>query len=145
MVERKPRECLPMTTNMPPIVLGDVDVARLELLAESRGAHPAAAAAQLRAELARARVVPTRKLPPDVVAMNASIACVDERTGTPRRLTLVYPHEADIARGRVSVLSPVGMALLGLRVGQSIEWPAPAGALRLTVTDVRRAATGPSP
>ena len=134
-----------MTTKMPPIVLGDVDVARLEMIADERGAHPVAAAAQLRAELARARVVPARKLPSDVVAMNASISCVDERTGTARRLTLVYPHEADIARGRVSVLSPVGMALLGLRVGQSIEWPAPAGALRLTVTDVRRAASGAAP
>lgn len=127
-----------MTANLPPIVLGDVDVARLELLADSRGQHTVAAAAQLREELARARVVPVRRLPPDVVAMNDSIACVDERTGASRRLTLVYPHEADIARGRVSVLSPVGLALLGLRVGQSIEWPAPAGALRLKVTDVRR-------
>ena len=116
-----------MGQDMPPIVLGDVDVARLELLAESRGAHETRAAEQLRGELARARVVPSRKLPSDVVAMNDSIACVDERSGAARRLTLVYPHEADIGRGRVSVLSPVGLALLGLRVGQSIDWELPSG------------------
>ena len=128
-----------MTSKMPPIVLSDEDAVRLEQLADSPELRRVPAVAQLQAELARARVLPANELPRDVVAMNASLACVEERSGRARRLTLVYPREADIARGRVSVLSPVGMALLGLRVGQSIDWPAPAGrALRLTVTAVDR-------
>jgi regulator of nucleoside diphosphate kinase len=126
-----------MTSKMPPIVLSREDAARLEQLADSPELRRAPAVARLQAELARARVLPASELPRDVVAMNASLDCVEERSGTARRLTLVYPREADIARGRVSVLSPVGMALLGLRVGQSIDWPAPSGrALRLRVTAV---------
>ena len=132
-----------MTSKMPPIVLSREDAVRLERLADSPELRRVPAVAQLQAELARARVLPANELPNDVVAMNASLACIEERSGTARRLTLVYPGEADIAQGRVSVLSPVGMALLGLRVGQSIDWPAPAGrALRLTVTAVDRAAGG---
>lgn len=126
-----------MNVKMPPIVLSDEDAVRLEQLTDSPGLQTMAGIPQLRAEIARARIVPAKKLPRDVVAMNATVACFDERTGTARWLTLVYPRDADIAQSRVSVLSPVGTALLGLRVGQSIEWPTPGGQpLRLTVADV---------
>lgn len=125
-----------MTSKMPPIVLSDADVDRLELLANSPALRGDTAVAHLLGEIARARVLPASELPANVVNMNSSVVCVDEHTGRARRLTLVYPWEADIAQGRVSVLSPVGMALLGLRVGQSIDWPAPAGnPLRLTVAE----------
>jgi regulator of nucleoside diphosphate kinase len=127
-----------LPSKMPPIVLSVEDAARLEQLVDSPGLRSMSAIAQLQAEITRARILPACELPRDVVTMNAPIACVDERTGIVRHLTIVHPREADIAHGRVSVLSPVGMALLGLRVGQSIDWPAPAGqALRLTVMAVQ--------
>jgi regulator of nucleoside diphosphate kinase len=125
-----------MTTKLPPIVLSDEDVARLEQLADRPELRHEPAIAQLLVEIGRARVVPARQVPSDVVTMNSIVLCREDNTGAERCLTLVYPHEADIARGRVSVLSPVGLALLGLRKGQSIDWPVPAGhPLRLTVTD----------
>ena len=131
-----------MVSSMPPIMLSEEDAARLEQLANSPGLRRVPAAAQLQEEIARARILPAGRLPPDVVSMNTHIACVDEVTGIARRITLVFPHEADIAQARVSVLSPVGMALLGLRVGQSIDWPGPAGrSLRLSVTNVSAAAS----
>ncbi len=125
-----------MATPMPPIVLSDQDVLRLEQLSDAPDLRQQAAVTRLLAEISRARIVPASEVPSDVVTMNAAVICTDEVTGARRRFTLVYPRQADIAQGRVSVLSPVGMALLGLRIGQSIEWPAPAGSpLRLTVTD----------
>lgn len=130
-----------MVTKMPPIVLSDEDVARLERLSESPALRREPAVAQLLAEISRASVLPADQLPDDVVGMNSSVVCREGHTGAERRFTLVYPRDADIARGRVSVLSPVGIALLGLRVGQSIDWPAPAGnPLRLTVTGCTAAA-----
>lgn len=125
-----------MGTQMPPIVLSDRDVGRLEQLLDAPERRRDAAAAELSAEIARARVLPASELPADVVSMHSRVVCTDDVAGIERRVTLVYPREADIARGRVSVLSPVGMALLGLRIGQTIEWPTPAGnRLRLTVTE----------
>lgn len=125
-----------MTSKLPPIVMSAEDSVRLEQLADSPGLRTMSGVAQLQAEIARASILPAKEMPRDVVTMNASVQCVDERTGIERRLTLVYPGAADIAHGRVSVLSPVGLALLGLRVGQSIDWRAPGQTLRLTVTDV---------
>ena len=124
-----------MGASMPPIVLSEQDATRLEQLVDAPDRRRDSAAAELLAEIARAQVLPAGNLPADVVSMHSSVVCIDDVTGVERRVTLVYPGEADITRGRVSVLSPVGMALLGLRIGQSIEWPAPAGnRLRLTVT-----------
>ena len=129
-----------MSDAMPSIVLSEPDASRLERLADLPESRRLPAMVQLREELARARVMPAAELPSDVVTMNSSLDCVDEGTGTTRTLTLVYPGEANIAQGRVSVLSPVGMALLGLRVGQTIDWPVPAGKfVRLTVTALRAA------
>ena len=78
-------------------------------------------------ELERAIVVPSERIPGDVVTMNSRLIYADESAGTAREVELVFPHEADPALGRVSVLAPVGCALLGLRVGQSIDWNLPNG------------------
>ncbi len=80
------------------------------------------AAARLGDELARASMVPSADVPVDVVTMNSRIVFEDE-TGARREVLLVYPPAADGSRERVSVLSPVGTALLGLAVGESIDWP----------------------
>jgi regulator of nucleoside diphosphate kinase len=126
----------PVAAKLPPIVLSADDVERLEQLSDKPELRHEPAIAHLLSEIARARVLPANQVPSDVVTMNSSVICLEAHTGAQRRLTLVYPHEADIAHGRVSVLSPVGTALLGLRVGQSIDWPARTGhPIRLTVTN----------
>ncbi len=78
-------------------------------------------------ELERAIVVPSDRIPKDVVTMNSRLFYSDESTGMTREVELVYPDEADHVTGRVSVLAPVGCALLGLSAGQSIDWNLPGG------------------
>lgn len=78
-------------------------------------------------ELDLAIVVPSDRIPKDVVTMNSRLIYLDESTGSMREVELVYPEEADPVAGRVSVLAPVGCALLGLSVGQSIDWTLPGG------------------
>ena len=120
----------------PPIVMSSRDARRLEQLIESEGAgNPVAAG--LEAEIARAEIREPGAMPADVVTMNSDVLCVEEDSGTEHALRLVYPRDADGARGRVSVLAPVGAALLGLSVGQSIEWPLPGGrSTRIRVSSV---------
>jgi regulator of nucleoside diphosphate kinase len=128
----------PMSTERPAIVISTLDLDRLERLLESTeyARHPGADA--LRGEIERADVVKPQDMPADVVTMNSTLECVDEVSHETHRLTLVYPERADRDQGRISVLAPVGTALLGLRVGQEIEWPAPGGAkpLRLKVLSI---------
>lgn len=78
-------------------------------------------------ELERAIVVPSDRVPKNIVTMNSRLIYLDESTGTTREVELVYPDEAAPMAGRVSVLAPVGCALLGLSVGQSIDWNFPSG------------------
>ena len=84
----------------------------------------------LRAELERAIVLAPDAMPAGVVTMNSRVRYVDEHSGTCREIELVYPEEADIADGKVSVLAPVGAALLGLETGKAIDWKFPAGEMR---------------
>ena len=118
-------------THPPPIYLLQPDLDRLTDLLE---AHAVGAGGrrfeQLEGELARAKVVPPDRFPQDVVTMNSRVLFEDEKTGERREVTLVYPKDADIDAGRISVLVPVGSALLGLRVGQSIDWTLPGGEKR---------------
>jgi regulator of nucleoside diphosphate kinase len=97
---------------------------------------------KLEAELDRADVLHAADVPNDVVTMHSRVRYLDETTGERRSVTLVYPHETDVASGRISVLAPVGSALLGLSEGQTIDWEFPHGARRrLRVEEVvRRAA-----
>lgn len=85
------------------------------------------AAESLELELDRARVVPQERIPSDVLTMRSRVLCADLESGKQRELVLVYPEEADPSEGKVSVLAPVGLALLGLRVGDTIRWPMPRG------------------
>lgn len=105
----------------PPIVLGRSDHEALARLAESITTKNPAVADQLFGELERARVVSDRQLRPDVVRMNSTLRFSTD-AGESRTVTLVFPGEADIAAGKVSVLTPIGAALIGLSVGQSIDW-----------------------
>src|SRR5690349_21540509 len=111
----------------PQIYLTQTDMDRLLELVE---AYPGQRFDKLERELLRAKVVPREQLPHDVVTMNSRVLFENETTGERREVTLVYPGTADIDAGRISVLVPVGTALLGLRVGQSIDWELPGGAKR---------------
>ena len=91
----------------------------------------------LEGELARAHVVNDWDLPADVVAMNSTIWFHDEDTGEEERYTLVYPAQADVSQNRISVMAPIGTALIGYRIGDVIEWPVPAGTSRLRITKVQ--------
>ena len=110
-------------TGESPIYLTEDDLERLsQLLQGQRGRFD-----KLENELSRAVVVPPEEIPRDVVTMNSRVVFEDETTGERREITLVYPWEADIDAGKISVLVPVGTALLGMRVGQSIDWVLPNG------------------
>lgn len=84
-------------------------------------------------ELERAKLVSPQLIPGDVITMNSSIIYEDLSTGRLRPIQLVYPRDANISEGRVSVLAPLGSALLGLKVGDEIDWPSPGGQRRLRV------------
>ncbi len=92
--------------------------------------------AALEAELRRARVVPDNEVPPDAVTMNSVVRLRDLDSDETEEYELVHPADADVAHGRISVLAPVGTAILGYRVGDVIEWPVPAGLRRLRVEEV---------
>jgi regulator of nucleoside diphosphate kinase len=111
----------------PAITITKLDLDRLSSLLELEGANSPTTAELLDEELARAEVVPSTDVPPDVVTMNSRVCFEDANAGSRREITLVYPGDANADASRVSVLSPVGCALLGLRVGQSIEWPLASG------------------
>ncbi len=81
-------------------------------------------------ELNRALVVPTKEFPADVVSMNSFVCFLDLDTGKESTVTLVYPHESNINENKISILAPIGSALIGLQVGQIISWPIPRGGLR---------------
>ena len=121
----------------PPITLSTADEERLSGLAASISRRDPELAGHLLSEIDRARLLPPGRMPPDVVAMHSHVEYRDGGTGTVRRVQLVYPHEADIAAGRVSVLTLVGTALLGMAAGRSILWPTQQGHERvLTVLRV---------
>ena len=107
----------------PSLFLTQDDLDRLSQLLEAHVGR----FAKLEGELARAAVVPRSEIPRDVVTMNSRVIFEDESIGGRREVTLVYPGDADIDAGKISILVPVGTALLGLRVGQSIDWELPSG------------------
>ena len=108
-------------TRKPRILITDDDHSRLRRLAS----HP-----QLAAELRAAEVVESTSVPPDVVTMNSRVLFEDETSGERREVMIVFPRESDASGRRISVLAPVGTALLGLAAGQSIVWPFPDGTSR---------------
>lgn len=121
------------------ILLREDDAARLEGLLDTSGRlRDAVTIAALREELDRADIVDAASMPADVVAIGSRVRFVDEETNQERETILTWPADANPAQGRISILAPIGSALLGLRIGQSIEWPMPNGyTRRLRVTDVQ--------
>jgi regulator of nucleoside diphosphate kinase len=122
------------TANRHGLIVTDTDLARLQPVLEQNDT-PASEA--LDTELRRATIVAQRDVPPDVVTMNSQVVYEDVATGARREVHVVFPKDADAATHRISVLAPIGAALLGLRVGQEIEWPVPHGVKRIRVAEVR--------
>lgn len=110
------------------IYITESDWDRLERLMSGAGKAPNIA--KLRSELDEATVVPSEEIPSDVVTMNSRVSVQELDTGEKSEITLVYPSDADVNRRRISILAPVGAAILGLRVGDEIEWPLPSGKTR---------------
>lgn len=111
----------------PSITVSSLDVERIDRLLDALPPGTCAQEGLLRDELARARVLAPADMPADVVTMNSRVCFRVAPGEQTREMTLVYPRDADGSADRVSVLAPVGAALLGLSVGDRIEWPAPGG------------------
>ena len=96
-------------------------------------------AALLEEELERATIVSDEELPHDVVSMNSTVKFLDLELGKESTVQLVFPQDTNIAENKISILTPVGSALIGLRVGQIINWPFPNGKVKqlkvLSVTE----------
>ncbi|WP_284449879.1 nucleoside diphosphate kinase regulator [Spongiibacter tropicus] len=121
----------------PSITISSLDADRLETLIDSLpdGAFPGRDA--LEAELARAEIVDPKDVPPTVVTMNSTVHFEVESSSESFCLTLVYPKDVDDSGKTISILAPVGSALLGLSQGDSIAWPKPgSGELRVRIKEV---------
>jgi regulator of nucleoside diphosphate kinase len=90
----------------------------------------------LRGELERAEVIAPEKIPGDVITMNSTVMLMDLDAGEEETYTLVYPENADPGQGKVSILAPIGTAMLGYRAGDVFEWEVPAGKRRLKVEKI---------
>ena len=136
---------IPMTTTRakPTITLSADDYERLSTLAHAARKRMPDLAEELADEIGRARVLAKGKHPQHIVCMNSEVEFRDDTTGKVQWVTLVYPEDADISQRKVSVLTPVGTALIGLRAGSSITWETPTGDVRqLTVLTVREPEAG---
>ena len=129
-----------LSDRLPPIVISRTDYERLAALVDSR--QRSALWRTLADELSRADIVEPEAVPATVVTMGSAVEYVDDSTGESRRVVLVYPGQEDISAGRVSVLTPVGTALIGLAVGHTAAWQTRSGEWKsLTV----RRVTPPAP
>lgn len=125
---RKPR---------PQVTIARETLDRLERLADGMLARNPDLAGRLLDELTRARIVPAAKIGADVAGIGSTITYRDEATGRDQTIALVWPEDADIAAGRASVMTPIGVALIGLAAGARFTWETRMGETReLTVLSV---------
>ena len=118
------------------IMLSKPDVRRLRSILSAAGQHSHRDhehILDLRDEVERARVVDLEEIPADVVTLNSTVTVRDIATGACSEYIVVSPSEADVATGRISVLAPLGTALLGYRAGRQIEWQMPGRVRRLEI------------
>jgi len=119
----------------PKIILSSQDLERLEALLYALGNNLSPDKAALLQELGRADVLEPQEIPPTVVTMNSTVRFTVENRDE-FCLTLVYPKDVDGQPDRISVLAPVGSALLGLSVGDSMAWPMPGGVVHVTIEEL---------
>lgn len=130
-----------LQTRLPPITLSARDAEKLRHLADAAAETYPATAEFLASEIERASICPADRSMRNVVMMESEVTFRDDISGHVRTMTLVYPDTADVEAGRISVLTPIGAALIGLSPGQTIEFQTPSGGWRsLTVIAVRNSA-----
>ena len=120
------------------VYMTSFDLERIESLIQTHRSSSPKRKAQidrLEKELDRAVIVEPKDIPADVVTMNTKLRLRDETSGEEMVLSLVFPADADLEKNRVSVLAPIGTALLGYRVGDVIEWEVPSGMKTFRITE----------
>lgn len=121
------------------IYITKADMNRLKDLIEGIRAYnpkPNANLDKLEKELDRARVVSPKKVPHDVITMNSRIRVLDIDSCEDATYTIVFPAQANIAENKISILAPIGTALLGYRVGDVVDWEVPSGLKRLKIVEI---------
>ncbi|MBV5269940.1 MAG: nucleoside diphosphate kinase regulator [Afipia sp.] len=128
---------------LPPISLRMCDADRLRNIAEAASGKYPQTTDFLAREIERAEILPDARLLPGLVTMDSDVTFRDDISMQERTVTLVYPEAADVEAGKISILTPIGAALIGLSVGQTIEFQTPGGRWRsLTVLKVDPARDG---
>lgn len=123
--------------NQPEITISSLDADRLYALIESLPNDGLIGINELEKELDRAKIVDPSEVPPTIVTMNSTVRFSVESSLDEFLLTLVYPKDIDTSGEKISILAPVGSALLGLSQGDQIEWPKPGGGLiKVTIEDI---------
>ncbi|SEN54878.1 nucleoside diphosphate kinase regulator [Nitrosomonas marina] len=124
-------------SNKPKIIISSLDAERLYALLESIHGNTFPGSNALEAELSRADIVEPDAIPPTVVTMNSTVRFTVESSSEEFCMTLVYPEDIDSSGDKISVLAPVGSALLGLSRGDTIDWPKPGGGiLRVNLSEI---------
>jgi len=121
------------------IYVTDFDMKRLRQLLEGTKAwneKDREYMTDLEDELDRAIVVSSHEIPADVVTMNSELRVKDMDSGKEMNLRLVFPRDADFEQGKISILAPIGTALIGYRTGDTVEWKVPGGVRRLRIEKV---------
>lgn len=116
--------------SLPPITIALTDFVAIDRMLESHTAkeeEQQKIAKYLGRELDRADIVPSKDLPKHIVSMYTKVTYADSKSGGTRTVELVYPHEADINVNKVSLMTPIGAALIGMAIGNSITWYTPDG------------------
>lgn len=122
--------------NSNPIYITEFDIKRLRKLlwdAQSTDYRRSEYLENLEMELNRAEVVLPKDIPGDVITMNSTVCLEDLDTQEQEIYTLVFPEDADLGQGKISILAPIGTAMLGYKVGDTFEWNVPEGIRRLQV------------
>jgi regulator of nucleoside diphosphate kinase len=125
--------------NEPSIYITRVDAEKLRNLiskaehSEYRGSNYLK---MLAGELDKAVVVEPRQIPPNVITLNSTVCLTDADTGDEMIYTLVFPEEADMSQGKISILAPIGTGMLGYRVGDTFEWDTPGGKRSIRVKEI---------
>jgi regulator of nucleoside diphosphate kinase len=118
----------------PQLILSETDARRVRVLLSSppRGLEPEGLE-RLRREVENARIVPDNEVPEDVITVNSIVEIEDLEDGEVDTYTLVLPAEANPSQGKISLVAPLGMGMLGYREGDEFEWPVPGGTARYRV------------
>lgn len=121
------------------IIITNSDHRRLQHLLESEFAaaiDPKTYLTDLQAELHRAQIVDSADVPADVITMDSTVRLLDMDSDEVETYTLVYPVQANIVKNKLSILAPIGTAILGYRVGDVVHWRVPSGTRRWRVEEI---------